>query len=307
MHGANPGRWYQRVIANRLTSSVLIACSDLDHSAKDSMLGLRLRHPTRTFIEREPALRASVLLTLARQLPGQMTYFHRLESAVRVQSETTAKWEETTLRRQVSRRWVALRLWCIIANLIPARLLRGELMELVPEVDVDTQRVCCDRKSCVFRQNFAKGSSADFAETATIFVRQIWFVESYMLLPLVPFQVLTLHKNNGAGSNFSAPGAVACSHHGRHRQQLKFYSAATTASLYHDLTLPNSDFQEQYRNAGRRTRSTLDRSSRLPPFSSMTIRHRPLWDFISRPCPRNGLKGREMSIALAPTHRFGAR
>lgn len=106
-------------------------------------------------------------------------------------------------------------------------------MKLVLEAKLRVQGIHRNRETVLFRQDFAERSPANLAETSTVLVRGFRLIQGDMLLALEPMQILTLHKRDGAGTNFSAPGAVARTHHGRHSQKFEFYSTATTASLEH--------------------------------------------------------------------------
>ena len=101
----------------------------------------------------------------------------------------------------------------IIADFIPVRLFRSELMKLILEADVRIQRVGSDRKSSILGQNLSERSSTDLTEATAIFIRGIWLVEHDALLALMPFQVLAPYKNDGAGPNFSTPRTMTRAHH----------------------------------------------------------------------------------------------
>ncbi len=132
------------------------------------------------------------------------------------------------------------RLGGIIANLIPVWLFRRELVKLVLETGVGIQGIRCDGESGIFGENFSKRRSADFAEASSIFVRGVWLKGCHIFLAVVPFQVITLHKNDSAGPCLPASGTMACPHHGWRGQQFEFHGTTVTATLNHNVFLQSS-------------------------------------------------------------------
>ncbi|MPL67234.1 hypothetical protein SDC9_12925 [bioreactor metagenome] len=127
-----------------------------------------------------------------------------------------------------------------IADLVPARLFRGEFVELIAQPGLGIERIRRDRKALLFGQDLAQRGAAQRTEAATIFVGRFRLIARDLLPAPKPAQIVALHKDDGARPHLPAARAVTCPHHRRHGEQLELNRAATAASPDHPVPFPNT-------------------------------------------------------------------
>ena len=134
-------------------------------------------------------------------------------------------------------------------------------MQAVPDIQITVECIGCNWKTVCIRQYLAERRTTYLAEASAVYVRRHRLKKLNMLLALDPFEIVLSDENDGAGSNFAAPGTMASSHHRWLAQKLEF-DCTTAATSFDHQPFPNLRCihqKEQYMNIKAGTTSEVIR------------------------------------------------
>jgi len=123
-----------------------------------------------------------------------------------------------------------------IADVIPGRLLRDELVEMHANLRIIVKAVSVDRKgfSCA---RFPKRRAAARAKAPVILVRGSRFISLHHVLSPYPAKGVSANEYKSARADFAAAAAMAGRHHRGWFRKFKAYPATTAATCNHFIFL----------------------------------------------------------------------